>query len=384
MNAYKDSLNSFPAGILNLPEEPKEEPIKSASQHYFSEFSPIERRTSSDTHLFQDNQSVFSSSLIKTTHWSIAWSDLMMTMFILFLSLFVYQATHKDFLVSDDMNIIGGTTQESIDIKKESRASLPYVPVKPGLPLFVGGTVKKVEPVKVVDINADKVKHDTNYEESKNRIKNALSDARSNTVIVNDSGKPFTPPLPPLQLKQPGKQDHLSLAPQSELQSKNSNQIHALYKAAKQNINNNKLNDFISLDLITGNKLRFVISSDMLFDTGYAQLNKRAEEYLKTIGRTLYHTPYMINIIGHSDDLIRPSAGFSSNWDLTAAQASHIARFFIDELNIAPKQLNVSSFASYRPLFPNTSPANRAANRRVEILVSQDLPSQSQLTAANF
>jgi len=34
----------------------------------------------------------------RSTHWSIAWSDLMMTMFILFMVMFIYKAADKEFL----------------------------------------------------------------------------------------------------------------------------------------------------------------------------------------------------------------------------------------------------------------------------------------------
>ena len=72
-------------------------------------------------HQFQANSftiadSFYRSRLPRATHWSVAWSDLMMTMFILFLSMFVYQAAHKDFLVSDSPQVIGGSTTDAIEL----------------------------------------------------------------------------------------------------------------------------------------------------------------------------------------------------------------------------------------------------------------------------
>jgi len=43
------------------------------------------------------------------SHWSIAWSDLMMTMFILFMVMFVYKAADREFLSGDGLGSFSGT-----------------------------------------------------------------------------------------------------------------------------------------------------------------------------------------------------------------------------------------------------------------------------------
>ena len=81
-------------------------------------------------------------------------------------------------------------------------------------------------------------------------------------------------------------------------------------------------------------------------------------------------TPYMINIVGHTDNIPMHSERYATNWELSVARASRVARFLIEELGMNPNQFVVSGYASHRPLQPNTDTRNRAANRRVEIIAT--------------
>jgi chemotaxis protein MotB len=49
-----------------------------------------------------------------------------------------------------------------------------------------------------------------------------------------------------------------------------------------------------------------------------------------------------------------------------------------------PNQFVVSGYSSYRPIAPNTTTANRAKNRRVEIIISKRLPDPLPATAENL
>lgn len=64
------------------------------------------------------------------------------------------------------------------------------------------------------------------------------------------------------------------------------------------------------------------------------------------------------------------SAQFPSNWELSAARASSVVRYFI-ELGIKPSRLKAAGYADTKPKVPNKDifnegiPENRAQNRRV-------------------
>ena len=95
---------------------------------------------------------------------------------------------------------------------------------------------------------------------------------------------------------------------------------------------------------------------------------------LQKIGAAIDKVPYMIDVIGHTDDIPVHSTRYPSNWELSGARASAVARFLIEEMEMNPRQFVVSGFSSYRPLFPNTTARNRAANRRIDVIISNRLP----------
>ncbi len=118
-------------GFLEIPNFPSER----TKNRYASDFVNIDRRFPSNT-VFHVDDNTFTSSMPRGSHWSIAWSDLMMTMFVLFLSMFAYQTANQEFLFEKTPEIIGGDTTEALQTLDSSGASFPFAPIHPGLPLI--------------------------------------------------------------------------------------------------------------------------------------------------------------------------------------------------------------------------------------------------------
>ena len=51
-----------------------------------------------------------------------------------------------------------------------------------------------------------------------------------------------------------------------------------------------------------------------------------------------------------------------------------MARFLIEQMGIPGKRFYVTGHSYYRPLVPNTTPANRKTNRRVEVIITKEMP----------
>lgn len=79
-----------------------------------------------------------------------------------------------------------------------------------------------------------------------------------------------------------------------------------------------------------------------------------------------------IVISGHTDDIPISTDRFRSNWDLSAARAASVAHYLLEFTSIPASRITVQGYASSRPLVPNTSPGNRAQNRRVEISIQRN------------
>jgi chemotaxis protein MotB len=60
---------------------------------------------------------------------------------------------------------------------------------------------------------------------------------------------------------------------------------------------------------------------------------------------------------------------YPSNWDLSTARAVSVLKYLIDVGGINPQRLSAVGYGESRPMAPNDSAANRAKNRRVEIVL---------------
>lgn len=111
------------------------------------------------------------------------------------------------------------------------------------------------------------------------------------------------------------------------------------------------------------------------FDLASAEVKPGGIALLRDIAATLAGTPYKVTVEGHTDNLPMESWLYPSNWELSSARASRVARFLIDH-GVARDHLRVEGLADTQPVAPNTDPAgraipeNQAKNRRVVILVS--------------
>ncbi len=111
------------------------------------------------------------------------------------------------------------------------------------------------------------------------------------------------------------------------------------------------------------------------FDLASAEVKPGGIPLLRDIAATLAGTPYKVTVEGHTDNLPMESWLYPSNWELSSARASRVARFLIDH-GVARDHLRVEGLADTQPVAPNTDPAgrpipeNQAKNRRVVILVS--------------
>jgi len=143
--------------------------------------------------------------------------------------------------------------------------------------------------------------------------------------------------------------------------------LEKLRELVKDNIDPNAL---IAGDTKT---ITFKIPSADLFGPGSATLVEDAGKLiLETIEEEMQDGVKQVIVDGHTDNVPTKTAKFPSNWDLSAARASSVARFIIKKMRFNAKFVVVSGYGEHRPIKPNTSDDNRAANRRVEVKVIKD------------
>jgi chemotaxis protein MotB len=123
-----------------------------------------------------------------------------------------------------------------------------------------------------------------------------------------------------------------------------------------------------------GDVVKVRLDSELLFEPGKADLLPEASRLiLDSIKPYFSIGAKQILVEGHTDDVPVNTIKYPSNWELSSARASRVARLIIDELKYPSKWLKVIGYASFRPLEPNTSDENRRKNRRVEIVIEKPL-----------
>ena len=105
------------------------------------------------------------------------------------------------------------------------------------------------------------------------------------------------------------------------------------------------------------------------FDSGAAVPRPETGATLQQISEAIRGTPYDVRVEGHTDNVPIHNAQFDSNWELSAARATRIARMLLLSHAIPSEQISAAGYAEYHPIADNTTPDGRAENRRVDLVV---------------
>lgn len=303
------------------------------------------------------------------THWSVAWSDLMMTMFILFMTLYIYQLANRSILEA-----------ELKPTDKQQQDSLFYIPGSGSVPGGGGGAsslerAQDDEPSLRVEgklpRELEREKLEAVKPSSDVGLEAEVSTSWKGSPEYNQTGDEL---IPSTDLKVPK---------EVPLPEETPEELTKLFDLSQYTLAKEKLQRFASVDVIQDKAIRIILTGDLLFRSGQATLTGGAEDALSRLSPVLRRIPYMINVVGHTDSMPMFSAQFPSNWELSVARASSVARFLMEEMELPGRQFVVSGYAYYRPVRPNNSVANRATNRRVEIIISKQLPDVIAATEDN-
>ncbi|MDY6906578.1 MAG: flagellar motor protein MotB [Thermodesulfobacteriota bacterium] len=108
---------------------------------------------------------------------------------------------------------------------------------------------------------------------------------------------------------------------------------------------------------------------DNLFSSGGAEIKADRLYLLDVIGKLLATTSNDILVMGHTDDVPLQSTQYASNWELSVYRALSVVYYLIDSVGMDENKLAAGGYGASMPYLPNTSPENRAKNRRVEFIL---------------
>ena len=121
---------------------------------------------------------------------------------------------------------------------------------------------------------------------------------------------------------------------------------------------------------------RFVLQSEVFFDTGQsvlkpegrAELDKIAAALLELNRQIPQDIAWVLRVDGHTD--VRPISGGRTNWDLSAARAIAVVQYLIAK-GMPPTRLVAAGFGEFQPIDQGTGEEAYSRNRRIELKLTE-------------
>lgn len=126
----------------------------------------------------------------------------------------------------------------------------------------------------------------------------------------------------------------------------------------------------VTLRVTASGLVEGLVADSTFFLTNSATLSSVGAEIVDTSAAVLRKFPNAIEVAGYTDNRPITSGPFANNWSLSAARATSVVVRMTNVDLVDPSQLVILGYGQYHPIVPNTSPQNRAENRRVNIVVS--------------
>ncbi|MBI3155721.1 MAG: DotU family type VI secretion system protein [Burkholderiales bacterium] len=123
------------------------------------------------------------------------------------------------------------------------------------------------------------------------------------------------------------------------------------------------------------------IRGDGLFAAASAALAAEQEPLMARIADAVVRAGGQVLVTGHTDNTPMRSLRFPSNWHLSEARAGAVRDLLVGA-GVPAERIRAEGRADGEPLLANDTPANRARNRRVEILVAPARPEVAPRAAA--
>ncbi len=120
---------------------------------------------------------------------------------------------------------------------------------------------------------------------------------------------------------------------------------------------------------LQGERIVIRIQEKGSFQSGSAVLNSSFSPIMDKITMAVRAQSGEVIVAGHTDDIPINTEWYRSNWELSSARAVTVAHGILSDGSVSPDRVVVEGHADTEPLVPNDSRANRATNRRVEIVL---------------
>lgn len=120
-------------------------------------------------------------------------------------------------------------------------------------------------------------------------------------------------------------------------------------------------------------KVYVSMADNLLFASGSWEVSKKGEEALKKLAKVLEERQSLyVMVEGHTDnDAYKGTSAIKDNWDLSVMRATAVVKLLLKQgPKILPSHITAAGHGEYDPKVKNNNAANKAANRRTEIILT--------------
>lgn len=109
------------------------------------------------------------------------------------------------------------------------------------------------------------------------------------------------------------------------------------------------------------------------FPSGGDDLAPAGMKTIEKIANTIRDLPNPVRLEGHTDSIPIHTSKFPSNWQLSAARSIAMLKAFTDQYGLPTDRFSAAGYAETKPIDSNDSAEGRAHNRRVDIVILDQL-----------
>jgi chemotaxis protein MotB len=182
-------------------------------------------------------------------------------------------------------------------------------------------------------------------------------------------------------------QDAINNPPNGMTTSATKDDLQAMQAQLQSYIQSQSLQKSVQTKITRDGKKRELVitllSDKQLFDSGKADIKPFTKKILDEVYRQLKTRANEVRVEGNTDNVPISNDQFPSNWELSAARATGVARYFVEDDGLAPRRISALGYGEYRPRVANDTDAHRAQNRRVDVVIlDTDAATNAQAAAA--
>ena len=148
-----------------------------------------------------------------------------------------------------------------------------------------------------------------------------------------------------------------------------SEEMEDLISAVEAAYSEEMMEEIIDVVLYEDNLMIRVREADA-FPSGSADIQDEFVPVLEKLKEVLDKNNGRVIVAGHTDNVPIATATYESNWVLSAARAAKVVHYLSEVVAVDAARLEIRAFGETQPIAENTTPENRAMNRRIEINIA--------------